>query len=151
MDEEARQAIVDAEHLKLLRWGYFVSAGFTAFFSLFGLAYAGMGALMSSMPFKKGDEPPQGFFLMFIIIGLLITVIGLGIAAAKLRVAKALRERDSRTFCYVVAAITMLGMPYGTALGILTMLVLSRPSVAKMFGAGPPTTLGYPSEPAQGI
>ncbi|MDH3199344.1 MAG: hypothetical protein OEM15_00460 [Myxococcales bacterium] len=151
MDEEARQVIVDAEHLKLLRWGYFVSAGFTAFFSLFGLAYVGMGALMSSLPFKKGDAPPEAFILMFIVVGILITVIGLAIAAAKLRVAKALRERNSRTLCYVVAVITMLGMPYGTALGILTMLVLSRPSVAKMFGAGPPATVAYPSEPAQEI
>ncbi|MBW1757222.1 MAG: hypothetical protein JRJ80_13755 [Deltaproteobacteria bacterium] len=60
MDDEARQAIIDAEHLKLLRWGYFISAGLSACFSVLGLFYARMGAFIANVPVKEGqDAPPQ--------------------------------------------------------------------------------------------
>lgn len=36
LDTQARQQILDEEHLRLLSIFYYVSAGTTAFFSLFG-------------------------------------------------------------------------------------------------------------------
>ena len=32
-----------------------------------------------------------------------------------------------------VAVLTMFGMPFGTFLGVLTLVVLSRPSIANTF------------------
>ena len=134
MDDDTKQAIIDTEHLKLLRWAYFLSAGLTACFSLMGLAYAGMGAFITSIPVKEGQTPPpEAIVWGLAIVGITVTVIMLALAAAKLRVAKALRERNSRTLCYVVAVLTMFGMPFGTFLGVLTLVVLSRPSVANTF------------------
>ena len=43
MDENLRQQIIVEEHLKLLRIGYFVSSGMSAFVSLFGLFYGFIG------------------------------------------------------------------------------------------------------------
>lgn len=152
MDEEAKQSVIDAEHLKLLRWGYFLSAGVTAFFSMFGLFYAGMALLITSLPVKEGqDAPPEQIAWIFAIVGIGMTVVMLAVAAAKLKVAKALRERTSRTFCSVVAVITMFGMPYGTLLGVFTLLVLSRPSVAQAFAADASATVPQPGEPASGV
>lgn len=152
MDEEAKQSVIDAEHLKLLRWGYFLSAGVTAFFSMFGLFYAGMALLITSLPVKEGqDAPPEQIAWIFAIGGIGMTVVMLAVAAAKLKVAKALRERTSRTFCSVVAVITMFGMPYGTLLGVFTLLVLSRPSVAQAFAADATATVPQPGEPASGV
>ena len=152
MDEETRQFVIDAEHLKLLRWGYFLSAGITACFSLFGLLYAGMALLFTSLPVEEGQEaPPEQIAWIFGIVGIGITVVMLAVAAAKLKVAKALRERTSRTFCFVVAVITMFGMPYGTLLGVFTLLVLSRPSVAQAFGANASAPLPQPGEPRSGV
>ena len=134
MDDEARQAIIDAEHLKLLRWGYFISAGLSACFSVFGLLYAGVGAFIANVPVKAGQHaPPEHLGLFFAILGISLTVIMLSVAAVKLRVAKALRERNHRTLCYVVAVLALFGVPFGTFLGIATLLVLSRPSVANLF------------------
>jgi divalent metal cation (Fe/Co/Zn/Cd) transporter len=148
VDEETKQSVIDAEHLKLLRWGYFLSAGVTACFSVFGLFYAGMAALLTSLPVKEGqDAPPEQIAWLFAIAGIAITVVMLAVAAAKLKVAKALRERTSRTFCYVVAVITMFGMPYGTLLGVFTLLVLSRPTVARAFGVAASATARQPGEP----
>jgi divalent metal cation (Fe/Co/Zn/Cd) transporter len=151
VEEDANQSVIDSEHLKLLRWGYFLSAGVTACFSMFGLFYAGMAALLTSLPVKEGqDAPPEQIAWLFAVVGIGITVVMLAVAAAKLKVAKALRERTSRTFCYVVAVITMFGVPYGTLLGVFTLLVLSRPSVAQTFGADASATVRQPGEPASG-
>lgn len=145
MDDEARQAIIDAEHLKLLRWGYIVSAVMTGLFSIFGLFYAGMAFLITSLPVKEGqDAPPEQIAWLFGGVGMTMTIVMLVLMAAKLKVAKALRERRSRTLCYVVAVITLFGIPYGTLLGVLTLLVLSRPSVARSFEARPPSSVVDP-------
>jgi hypothetical protein len=37
----------------------------------------------------------------------------------------------------VIAALGCLEIPYGTALGILTLMVLGRPSVVKQFNPKP--------------
>lgn len=103
--------------------------------SLQYLADAGMGLLFATLPFKEGKAPPEEFVWYCVAIGLVITAAMLALAVAKLLVAKALRERKSRTLCYVIASLSLFGMPYGTLLGVLTFLVLSRPSVAGMFGA----------------
>ena len=61
---EERQAIVDAEHLRLLPVGYWVLGGFDIFFSLYGLIYIVFGALITSMPAQWTDSasgPPPAF------------------------------------------------------------------------------------------
>lgn len=134
LDEATKQAIIDDEHLKLLRLGYFVSALMTFFFSLMGLMYAGMGALMFSLPVKAEEGPPDAFVWAFVGLGVTITVFMIAFGVAKLYVAKGLRERKYRTLCFVVATLCLFGVPYGTLLGVLTWMVLSRPSVAEAFG-----------------
>jgi hypothetical protein len=58
------------------------------------------------------------------------------LAILKFIVAKRLKERRSRALCLVVAAVSCLGIPFGTVLGVFTFLVLSRPSIERSFDAG---------------
>ncbi len=151
MSEEInRQSIIDEEHLKLLSLGYMISAGTTAFFSLFGLMYVVMGSVMgfmfSHMPANanRANQPSPAFIgWIFGAIGFAF-MIGFGaIALLKLRAGFSLRRRTSRTFCMVVAAISCLEVPYGTVLGVLTFIVLGRETVSRLFEAGgvpPPTS-----------
>lgn len=44
-EQDLRQTVLDEEHLRLLRIGYFVAAGTKAFRSLIGLMYACMGVI----------------------------------------------------------------------------------------------------------
>ncbi|MDZ4816523.1 MAG: hypothetical protein SGI71_09690 [Verrucomicrobiota bacterium] len=44
-----------------------------------------------------------------------------------------LRMRRYRTFCLVSAAISCIHLPFGTVLGIFSLMVLLRPSVKKIF------------------
>jgi hypothetical protein len=137
-DELIRQSIIDEEHLKLLSLGYMISAATTAFFSIFGLMYAVMGIVMSKFTSQHGgatgtQAPPAFLGWFFVGIGTGIFLFTVSLAAAKLRTAFCIKHRKSRTFCMVVAAFSCLAIPYGTALGVLSFIVLGRESVARRF------------------
>ena len=143
MDEESRQSILDAEHLRLLALGYRISAGLSALFSLLGLLYIALGvffaAIIPKLPQGRGGPPPPAFIgILFGLIGAAFMVVSLAMAAAKFFTARCLDRRTGRTFCQVVAVISCLGIPYGTILGAFTFIVLSRPSVRELFGATRP-------------
>ena len=131
-----RQAIVDEEQLRLLALGYVISGVVTALFSLLGLVYAGMGAIFLSLPIpaKEGEPPPAFIGGLFLVLGGAFVLFGAALAAAKLWASRCLKRRERRTFCLVTAAFTCLGVPWGTALGVATFVVLGRPSVAALFG-----------------
>lgn len=142
-EELTRQSIVDEEHLKLLALGYMISAGTTAFFSLFGLMYMFMGIVLSvSLAHAPeatagSSQPPPAFMgWIFAGFGLAIFLILILIAALKLRVASCIKRRQARTFCMVIAGISCLEVPYGTLLGVFSFIVLGRDSVAGQFHAG---------------
>jgi hypothetical protein len=134
------QAIIDREHLKLLSIGYLISAGFNAFFMLFGLFYVFMGVVASEMirlsaetNAKPGGPPPAFIGWFFAGIGLAFFAVGLTFAILKFRAASNLKRRRSRIFCMVVAGLTCLEFPYGTALGVFTFIALGRESVVRLF------------------
>lgn len=140
MLELDRQAIVDEEHLKLLSLGYMISAGVSAFFSLFALMYAGMGLFigtaMTTFPNSGSptDQPPPAFVGWLLGgVGFALFVVIAGFGALKLLIAFRIRQRRSRTLCLVIAGMSCLGVPYGTVLGVLTFIVLGRTSVTRQF------------------
>lgn len=136
MDEASRQPILDEEHLRLLRLGFFISAGMAGFMGVFGLLYAGMGffmgAMMDSMP-SSPAPPPRQIGMLFGLFGLFFSAVGGTICVLRLRAAKCLRERRSHTFCQVMAAFSCIEIPYGTAFGVFALAVLGRPSVRRLF------------------
>ena len=132
--------MIDGEHLKLLSIGYLISAGFNAFVMLFGLLYVFMGVLASEMirlspetNAKPGQPPPAFIGWIIAAIGLTVFAIGLTLAILKFRAASNLKRRRSRVFCMVVAGLTCLEFPYGTALGVFTFIALGRESVVRLF------------------
>jgi hypothetical protein len=127
------QQIIDTEQLRLLRIGYFISAGYTAIFIPLGLFYAGMGVMMGRLPSGHGAPPPAMFTWIFGAIGVSFTLFAVVGASLKLLTAIRLKERRSRVLCLIVAGLSCLEMPYGTALGVMTFIVLGRGSVRQMF------------------
>ena len=145
MTEEERQGVVDAEQLRLLSICYIISGGLSSLGAVFGLFYVFMGliftAALSAIPTKANEPPPPpaAFGGIFVVFGLGIFTIMMGMAVLKFVAARRLSRRRSRELCMVVAALTCIGIPLGTALGVFTLLVLSRKSVAGLF---------HPEEPA---
>jgi hypothetical protein len=143
--DAAQQAVLDDEHLRLLTIGFYVSAAMTAFVSLAGLFYAAMGFFIGaavSHTVRNAAESAQGadnavapqfIGALFGIIGLVIFVVALAFAGAKVYAALCLKRRRGRTFCLVIAAISCLEVPWGTLLGVFTIIVLERPTVSRQF------------------
>jgi hypothetical protein len=147
MDPAEAQRVLDDEHLRLLRLGYLVEGWINVAFAFFPLIYVAMGLFITAAgtlfpaagaPPAVGGAPGAG---VPEFVGALFIAVGLGISGMlalfgilRLLTARALRERRSRTFCMVIAALTCLSVPYGTILGVCTLVVLSRPRMIALFG-----------------
>ena len=138
MTPEEQQQLLDAEHLRLLRLGYLIGAGSSGLFALFPLIHITLGLMMMSgffPPTSKGDLDARSMGIFFAAFGGAFSAVFATLAVLKYLAARAIRDRRSKTLCMIVAAITCLGIPWGTALGVLTLITLSRPTVSAMFDA----------------
>ena len=55
-------------------------------------------------------------------------------AVVLLFAARYLQEHRRYMFCLIVAGLECVFMPFGTVLGVFTIIVLLRPSVRQLFG-----------------
>jgi lysylphosphatidylglycerol synthetase-like protein (DUF2156 family) len=126
----------DEEHLRLLSIFHYVVGGITALFACFPCIHLGLGiALVSGvLPVPHGQQRVDPFIgWLFIILGSVLILVGWTLAVAILCAGRFLAGRTHYTYCFVVAAIECILMPFGTALGVFTIIVLSRPSVKALF------------------
>jgi len=128
----------DKEHLRLLAIFHRVVAGLAALFSFFPLLYTTIGAIFifaarHGTP-KPGEEPPPEFIgWILAIVGSLLFLLGIAIAICILIAGRSLAKRTRYWFALVVACIECLFIPFGTILGVFTIIVLSRESVKALF------------------
>lgn len=128
----------DNEHLHLLAIFHYVLAGLSGLFSFFPLLYSGVGAAFifaahHTTP-KPGQEPPPEFVgWIFIVFGSVLFLTGLAVAICILIAGRSLDKRKHYWFVFVMACVECAFMPFGTVLGIFTIMVLSRESVKAVF------------------
>lgn len=134
--EQARQ---DAEHLRLLSIFHYVVAGLMALWGSFPIFHVAFGAAMvlHKFPVRKGDEgPPELVGWMFLLLGGAFVLFGWSLAAATVVAGRSLARRRRYLFCLILAGVMAATcMPFGTVLGVFTIIVLIRPSVKQAFGA----------------
>ena len=135
IDDDTRQQILDEDNLRLLRVGYFISAGLTAFGSILVLGYVlFLSFIFAQIGKSPGDAVfPASIGRLVAVFGVLFAFVVIGFAVLQFLTGQRLKERRSRTFCLVVAALTCLSIPWGTFLGVCTFLVLLRPTVERSF------------------
>lgn len=127
----------DNEHLKLLSIFHFVFGGL----ALFGLAFLVVHYLMMSTFFahperwqtRNGPALPAGFFVAFIWFYIFFGAICVAACILNVLSAMFLQQRKYRTFSLVIAAVDCFQIPFGTALGIFTIIVLLRDSVRQSY------------------
>jgi hypothetical protein len=122
----------------LLAIFHYVFAGVTAMLSFLPLVYVWLGFQYLTAPERwagmAGAFPPESLGLIFIVLGLGVTLIGLTLALCSLLAARWLRDLKHYWLCVLTAAQNCAAVPAGTILGICTLLVLLRPSVRSRFG-----------------
>ncbi|MCX6855353.1 MAG: hypothetical protein NTV80_10665 [Verrucomicrobia bacterium] len=119
-------------------------------FVVAGLAFAGLGFLFlhylvvhtfladpgiwKNNP-NSGGPPPEILFDIFkwfyVVIGALFTAG----AIANLLSGLWIRKRKNRVFSLIIAGINCIQFPFGTALGVFTLVVLLRDSVRESYEA----------------
>src|SRR6266568_283587 len=129
----------DEENLRLLSIFHYVVAGIAGIFGLFPLMYVGMGALMVCGKFDAPHPDPvvRPFGWIMIAIGAILFIAGLVFVACLVSAGRCLTRRRHYTFCLVVAAFACMFMPFGTVLGVFTIVLLQKDSVRQHFGHVP--------------
>ena len=127
----------DAEHLRLLAIFHYVVGGLAALLSFFPLSYSLIGWFLlyaAQHPGLNNEEPPPAFLgWIFIAVGAVFFVAGLTMAIFILIAGRYLSRRKGYSFTLVMACIECLFVPFGTILGVFTIVALSRESVKALF------------------
>ena len=70
---------------------------------------------------------------MFIAFASVFILCGLALATAIAFAGRNLQLQRRHTYCLVVAGLSCMLMPFGTVLGVFTLIVLLRPGVKVLF------------------
>ena len=129
----------DAEQLRLLSIFHYVVGGITGLFSCLTLFYIVFGIVMIVAPEilkpPGGPREPAPEFVGWFMVafGAITLTIGWSLAGCILFAGRCLARRRHHMFCVIVAGFSCLFMPFGTVLGVFTIVVLTRPSVKELF------------------
>ena len=97
-----------------------------------------LGLLMAIGHLAPEDEANQVFGWCMSGCAFFFLVLGLGFATLIAFAGRSLAERRRYTYCLVVAAMLCLFVPFGTVLGVLTIVVLVQAPVKALFGIPTP-------------
>jgi hypothetical protein len=132
----------DRAYLNVLSILHYVWGGLTIFFSCFGIIYVVMGAMMmngnpaffpTTGPSAGTPLPPTWFGSLFAGMGGCMVLVGWTLGILTIISGRRIAQRRSRVFSYIVAAINCTIVPFGTALGVFTFIMLAKNSVRAMY------------------
>lgn len=128
----------DLEHLRLLSVFHYVVAGLVALFACFPLIHFVVGAGLATGAFDDSGGEARLLGVGIMVFAGCFILCGWAMAAAILVAGRKLAAHTSYTYCLVVAGVECMIMPFGTVLGVFTIIVLLRESVKRLFeGARP--------------
>ena len=138
--QELRDQIIDEEHLRLLTIGHYITGGFYILFaSIFIIHFvlilvAALNPEFFGSPSEPQKGPPDSFmYIVAIFFGLFI-LAGWTFGGLTIYAGRCIKRRVRRTLTFVIACLNTLALPFGTVLGVFTLLVLARPGVKRLYG-----------------
>jgi hypothetical protein len=96
----------------------------------------GLAFILSPETFQSNgaDAPPAFFGWMFFAIGLLFFLIGEAISICIIISGRFIAKQKKYLFSFVLGCIQCAFFPFGTVLGVFTIVILSRDSVKTLYG-----------------
>jgi len=122
----------DENNLRLLSIFHDVYAGLLSLFMLFSSIYVVLGAVMMAAPDPGVGDAKIGGGIMMAFGLVLLAVIGAKVLLLVMA-GRSLVARKAHTLCVVAAVLSCLMMPFGTVLGVFTLIVLFKPHVKAEF------------------
>lgn len=132
----------DEDYLRLLATFHYVLAGIAALFALFPIFHLLFGLIFILAPHTlagNGQQPPAivGWFL--VVFAATIITLGWVYAGFILVAGRFLAKHRHYMFCLVMGGVECIFMPFGTVLGVFTIVILMRDPVKRLFFLGDPT------------
>jgi hypothetical protein len=134
------------KYLDLLAVFHYVVGGLAFMVSLFFTIHITLGlAILVNPQAFDGAEPPPAFLGCFIAgIGVTVLLFFWAYAALTAYAGRCLARRRRYVLCLVSAAISCLFSPFGTVLGIFTIILLMQNGVREaLFARGEATAARY--------
>ncbi|MET0288004.1 MAG: hypothetical protein ABW178_00085 [Pseudoxanthomonas sp.] len=134
----------DLQQLRLLSLFHYIVGGITGLFSLFPVIHLVIGLAMvtgqmPAQPDQQGALSPEFFGWFFVAFAGAFIFCGLTLAGFIAYAGRCLARQQRHTLCLVVAGLSCMMMPFGTVLGVFTLIVLLRPQVKALFASTAPT------------
>jgi len=126
----------DLEHLRLLSIFHYVVGGIGVLFACIPLIHLGLGIAMVSGAFPEagqGEPAPDWFGYIFVAMGGLFFLAGQAMAGLTIYSGVQIKNRKKYLLSFIMACLLCLFIPFGTILGIFTIIVLSRDSVKQLY------------------
>ena len=127
----------DLEHLRLLSVFHYVVAGLMGLVSLLPSIHLALGLLMATGHLAPEDEGSRVIGWLMASCASFFMILGLAFAGLVALAGRSLAQRRRYNLCLVVAAMLCLFVPFGTVLGVFTIIVLVRSSVKALFDGAP--------------
>lgn len=125
----------DVEHLKLLAIFHYVVGALAALCACIPMIHFFMGLAMVAGWFPDTDDAAGTIGIFMMVISGMFILFGWIFAGFLIASGRFLAKREKRTFCLIMAGISCIFMPFGTVLGVFTIVVLMRPSVQELFAS----------------
>jgi hypothetical protein len=99
--------------------------------------YFVLGTAFKSEVFPVSNAEDQAVFQMiggvFFIISIISVIVLMGIAVLKILCGVFMQKKKNRVFCIIIAALECFNIPFGTALGVFTIVELEKPEAKELF------------------
>lgn len=125
----------DEQYLKLLSIFHYVVGGLAGLFACFPIIHLviGIGIVVSGLTQRSAGFPSILFGLFFILIAGSFILFGWAFAICIILSGRFIAKRKNYMFCLVMAGVECIFTPFGTVLGVFTIITLVRPSVKEIF------------------
>jgi drug/metabolite transporter (DMT)-like permease len=98
------------------------------------LIHLTMGIVFMTGDFpESGNPPPPIMGLIFVVLAAVAITVGWTLAGFIIAAGRSLRGRRKHGFCMVMAGIECIFMPFGTILGVFTLVTLMKEEVRLLF------------------
>lgn len=126
----------DGENLNLLAIFHYVVGGIGFLLACFPMIHLFIGIVMIVGPghaLRNGGAGPAIIGYIFAGIATVLILLGWSMALCTLMSGRMIAKRKNRMFSFVVAAVLCIFFPFGTILGVFTIVLLNKETVKALY------------------